>query len=157
MRNQILPFAMLSLAALLLQGCNSVPDPEPIDLGFRYPHTRGYVFSELLASAKRKWRIESSDEATGKIVTSWDVNLHGMNTFGRRHRLTLQVDGSPGEGYTVSAFQETEQNTNSLNPTSRAEADWDAIVSDGALAHQFLIGFHRHMTPEETWKEEGER
>lgn len=141
----------------LLVGCSSAPKPEPVDLGFRYPHTRGYVFGELLTLAKKKWRIESSDETQGTVVTVWDVNLHGLNTFGRRHRLTLTVEGAPGEGYTVKASQETEQNTNSLNPTSHAEAEWEPIQSDGALGHQFLVNFHRHMTPEESWKARDER
>jgi len=147
----------LILIAALLAGCSSSPKPEPVDLGFRYPDTRGYVFGELLTLAKKKWRIESSDEALGTVVTAWDVNLHGLNTFGRRHRLTLSIEGAPGEGYTVKASQETEQNTNSLNPTSNAEAEWEPIQSDGALGHQFLVNFHRHMTPEESWKVGDER
>lgn len=149
----LLAFSLL----LAVSACSSSPKPEEVDFGLRYHHTRSYVWTELLLEVERKWRIASKDEEKGEIVTDWDVNLHGMDTFGRRHRLTFQMDGRPGEGYGITASQETEQNTNALNPISRAEAEWKPVSSDGALAAQFLMGFHRHMTPEETWRREEER
>ena len=148
---------LTAFTGLFLVSCLGSPEPREVDLGQRYDFTKDYIWSELTDMVKRKWRVESEDKAAGTIVTRWDSNLHQMNTFGRRHRLTLMLEGQDGEGYSLAAKQETEINTNALDPMSLEEAEWEPTQSDGAFAHQLLMNFHNRITPRESWRTDKER
>lgn len=149
MRKIVIMFALVSLAA----GCTSTADPTEESTNFTYQHTGDEMWRQLRLEVLEGWRIESADKVSGEITTNWDVRLHSMSNFGRRHRLKITLEGSDDEGYTVVAAQETEKNTNQENPMAEAEADWESMPADGALANRFLFKFHRRMNPPTTWRE----
>lgn len=141
--------AILSLAV----GCSSTADPKEETTAFTYRHTGGEMWKQLRAEVLEAWRIDSEDRSVGAITTTWDVRLHVMSSFGRRHRLKITLDGTDEKGYTVVAAQETEMNTNQDNPLVASEAEWEHVNADGVLAQSFLYKFHRRVSPPTTWRE----
>ena len=138
---------------VILASCGGTPQPREESTDFSYRHTRAEMWRQLCAEVRESWRIDSLDETAGEINTGWDVQLHAMNTFGRRHRLKITLTGTDETGYKVAATQETERNMNPNNPLSEPDADWKPMEADGVLAQRFLIKFHRRMSPTNTWKE----
>jgi len=144
----------LTTALLLLTSCASNKDPGTEErTSFKYRHSADEMWRQLVAEAREAWTIESADREKLEIVTKWDVELHAMNTFGRRNRITITLEGSDAEGYSVVALQNTEKNTDQENPLAASEADWEQMPSDGALAGSFLMKFHRRMNPPKSWQE----
>lgn len=144
----------LVLIPLLAMSCSSgEAKPTEERTPFRYRHSADEMWRQVGAEVREGWTIASADREKLEIVTDWDVRLHAMNTFGRRHRLIITLEGSDTEGYEVVAAQETEKNTNQENPLSAKEAEWDPMKSDGALAGTFLIKLERRMNPPKEWKE----
>lgn len=143
---------MLALFSLV-GGCNSTGDAREETTSFKYRHTGGEMWKQLRSEVLEAWRIDSEDRLVGEITTTWDVRLHVMNRFGRRHRLKITLDGTDEEGYTVLASQETEMNTNQDNPLVESQAEWEQLDADGALAQRFLFKFHRRINPPKSWRE----
>jgi uncharacterized lipoprotein len=143
---------MLALSSLVV-GCNSTGEARDETTGFKYRHTGGELWKQLRSEVLEVWRIDSEDRRVGEITTAWDVRLHPMTRFGRRHRLKITLDGTDEEGYTVLASQETEMNANQGNPLVASEAEWEQVNADGALAQRFLFKFHRRINPPKSWRE----
>ena len=133
--------------------CSSQGTPTEERTSFKYRHSADEMWRQVTQEAREKWAIGEADRASLKIVTEWDVRLHAMNTFGRRHRLIITLEGADADGYTVVAAQETEKNTNQENPLVAAEAEWKPMPSDGALAGRFLFNLHRRLNPPKNWQE----
>ncbi|MAG56009.1 MAG: hypothetical protein CMJ83_06940 [Planctomycetes bacterium] len=150
-------FSVLFATLALLGACNSSPQPQEETTHFVYQHTRETIWNQTRSELGERWRIADEDEIAMTFTTDWDTHLHVMNTFGKRHRLTVTLAGTDEEGYQVTASQETEQNTNQDNPLVASEAEWDSAPSNGALAQRFLMNLHLRMNPGTPWREDADR
>lgn len=145
--NRVLLAASIAFLPTVFSGCGSTPKPAEEEGGWHKKHTGEFLWEQARAAIQRRWRVESEDAAAREIVTAWDEQLAPMNTFGRRHRLTVTMEGDATKGHRLKVKQDTEQNTNQENPLSREEADWEPASSDGALAMQFLLDVERRLNP----------
>jgi len=143
---------MLGLCSLIV-GCSGTAAQNEETTNFTYRHTGDEMWKQVRSQVLKAWRITAEDRSAGEIVTTWDVRLHAMDRFGRRHRLKITLEGTDEKGYTVVAAQETEMNTNQDNPLAASEADWEEMNADGALAQRFLFKLHRRINPPKTWRE----
>ena len=149
------PFAILLFLGAVLGACSSSPRPsERRSLPVVFKHTRDFMWEQIQEELKEHWYIAEADEAKGVVTTEWDVKLAPMGRQGRRFRIRVFLEGKDGEGYTVLAEEEAEENTNDKNPLSSAEAEWKPTATEGAKADQFLIGLARRLRPRMKWKEE---
>ncbi len=152
------PVAPLSIFLIaLLVACGSGPKPSPKASPFAYRHTREFMWDQVRKEILENWKIAEEDAVLGSIVTDWDVHLAPMAALGRRHRLTVTLEGDEKDGFRPAAVQESEMNGNQRNPLIIEEAEWSATESDGALAQRFLANLHGRLNPSQPWKEEGVR
>jgi hypothetical protein len=145
----------LSLLAAAASGCGGTPPPavETTPADKPYKHTEAFMWEQVKATLARRWHIATEDKELRQIVTDWDTQLSPMDRFGRRTRITINLEGSDGEGWSVRASEEAQQNTEQVNPLSPEEADWETVASEGALASQFLVDLDRRIHPPQPWKD----
>ena len=154
MRFLIAPTLVVFAAAFA--GCLGSAQPSEVrSIPMNFQHTFPFMWEQAQEELQEQWDLDVADVSQRTLTSTWgQIQLSPMGHKGQRHRIRVFIEGSDGEGYEVRAEQETEKNTNVLNPLSYEEADWTGTSSDGALADQFLIDLARRLHPRMEWKRE---
>jgi hypothetical protein len=155
MRIRFLASVVLSFAAVW--GCAKDDSSKPGTVeksSCAYRNSFDFVFDSAETELKQGWKISEAKRSTKTITTGWATNLSPFSSQGRRDRLVVTITGDQRCGWKASAKQESETNTNELNPLDEKKAKWDAIPNDGGLAARFLQNLDARLQPDERWRDQ---
>ncbi|MEZ6196533.1 MAG: hypothetical protein R3F20_12535 [Planctomycetota bacterium] len=122
-----------------------------------YDHSFDFLWEEAQASITQYFPIAVRDVDNRRLVSDWDTSLGYFSGQGRRTRITVEFEEIGPSRFRMKVSEETQENTEQINPTVASEASWEATESDGAAASRFRINFERRINPPERWRDEAEK
>ncbi|MCA9319637.1 MAG: hypothetical protein KDB53_02825, partial [Planctomycetes bacterium] len=134
--------SLLALAALVLFSCSTPEEPYQDEREMAYDHSFDLMWEQIQLALRKQYTIETLDEATRTITTDWNVHLAPFAESGYRTRLVVNLDGDIG-AWKVKVREDTEINTEQVNPLSAEDAEWEKSESEGGTAGRFLVSLHR--------------
>ena len=118
-----------------------------------YRNSFEFVWQSAQDELAGSWKIEKADQKTRTITTGWNTQMSPFSSHGRRDRLVVTISGDNQRGWSASAKQDTQTNTNEENPLDEKKAKWEELPNDGGLAAKFLQNLDMRLQPDERWRQ----
>jgi hypothetical protein len=118
-----------------------------------YRNSFEFVWQSAQDELASSWKIEKAEQKTRTITTAWSTQMSPFSSHGRRDRLIVTIVGDNQRGWSASAKQDTQTNTNEENPLDEKKAKWEEMPNDGGLAAKFLQNLDTRLQPDERWRD----